>query len=329
MAANPRMVNAMIHITEEQSAAIASHELAFDAVRAALIAAATPEAVSFPVVLGHGSDPENRFTVKSSADGKLAGLKVGTYFPSNDAQGLPRHSSTILLFDQARGRIGAVVEGSRLNAYRTAAADAVATDALARPDATVLAIFGTGHQAAYEVAAVARVRPLTRILVVGRNPEKVVTFVHELSTKGLPAKSADAGFACRQADIIVTATTAQAPLFTAEGVRPGTHISTMGSDATGKQELPPELLSHATLFADLPEQSLRIGEFQHAARDAEVSAMGAVLSGRAAGRRDEEEITIFDSSGLSIQDLYIARAVLEALGSSGGIGGPIHEMAEL
>lgn len=202
------LVSIMIHITEEQSAAVASHEMAFTAVRAALIAAATPEAASFPVVLGHGSDPQNRFTVKSSADGQLAGLKVGSYFPRNDAQGLPRHRSTIFLFDQTKGRIGAVIEGSLLNAYRTAAADAVATDALARADATVLAIFGTGHQAEYEVAAVVRIRPLTRILVVGRDPSKVLAFVEALRAQGLPAEAAAAEDACRAADIIVTATTA-------------------------------------------------------------------------------------------------------------------------
>lgn len=304
----------MIHITEAESAALVTHELAYRAMKAALIAACEPGAATFPVVHGHGSDPQNRFTVKSAADAELAGLKVGSYFPSNDAVGLPRHSSIIFLFDQAKGRIGAVIEGSRLNGYRTAAADAVATDALARQDAKVLAVFGTGHQAEFEVAAVARVRKLERILVVGRSAQRAEAFAARLREEGLECELSQPEAACRAADIIVTATTAREPLFQADWVRPGTHVSSMGSDAAGKQELPPELFGRAALFCDLPEQARRIGEFQHAAADLELTAIGEVLAGRAPGRRSPEDVTVFDSSGVSIQDLYIAREIIAAAG---------------
>lgn len=299
----------MILISEDQSAAIVTPELAFAAMREAFIAAVSPSAAIFPVVLGHGSDPQNRFTVKSAAGAELAGLKVGAYFPTNDARGQPRHASTILLIDQTTGRIGALVEGSAANCYRTAAADAVATDALARSDATVLTVFGTGHQAAYEACAIARIRNLTRVLVVGRDATRTADFVAKLRQSGLPAEAEDAETAVRAADMIVTATTAAAPLFKAEWVRPGTHISSMGSDATDKQELPPALFTQARLFCDLPEQSLRIGEFQHAA-DAQPTAIGAVLTGDASGRERGRDITIFDSSGISLQDLHMAQAIL-------------------
>ncbi|TMV87701.1 ornithine cyclodeaminase family protein [Thioclava sp. BHET1] len=234
-----------------------------------------------------------------------------TYFPTNDARGLPRHASTILLIDQTTGRIGAVVEGSAVNCHRTAAADAVATDALARPDAETLALFGTGHQAAYEAQAIARVRKLSRLLVVGRDPSRTDAFVERLRNTGLPAEAAAAEAAVRAADIIVTATTATKPLFNTEWVRPGTHISSMGSDSKGKQELPSDLFPRARLFCDLPEQSVRIGEFQHAGPEATPTAIGALLSGDAPGRQNEREITIFDSSGISLQDLYMAKAILE------------------
>jgi len=301
----------MILITEAQSAAIVTPELAFAAVRDALIAAVAPSAASFPVVLGHGSDPQNRFTIKSASGAELAGLKVGAYFPTNDARGLPRHASTILLIDQTTGRIGALVEGSAVNCYRTAAADAVATDALARPNAEVLALFGTGHQAAYEAQAIARIRKLSRLLVVGRDPSRTDAFVEQLRSSGVPAEATAAETAVRAADIIVSATTATAPLFQAAWVRPGTHISCMGSDSRGKQELPSDLFPRARLFCDLPEQSLRIGEFQHASPEADPTAIGAVLSGDAPGRQDESEITIFDSSGISLQDLHMAKAILD------------------
>ncbi len=300
----------MIHITEAQSAAIVTPELAFAAVRDALIAAVAPGVASFSVVIAHGSDPQNRFTIKSASGAELAGLKVGAYFPTNDARGLPRHASTILLIDQNTGRIGALVEGSAVNCYRTAAAGAVATDALARPDAEVLTLFGTGHQAAYEARALARVRKLSRLLVVGRDPSRTDAFVERLRNSGLPAEAAAAETAARAADIIVTATTAKEPLFEAEWVRPGAHISSMGSDAMGKQELPSDLFPRARLFCDLPEQSVRIGEFQHAGPEATPAAIGAVLSGDAPGRHNEREITIFDSSGISLQDLHMAKAIL-------------------
>jgi ornithine cyclodeaminase len=311
----------MILISEADSSALITPELAYAAVRDAFLATMTPEATSFPVVVGHGSDRRNRFTIKSAAGADVAGLKVGSYFPGNDARGLPRHSSTILLFDQTTGRIGAVIEGAIVNCYRTAAADAVATDGLARPDASVLALFGTGHQAMFEVQAIARIRPLSRLLVVGRDPVRTAAFVERLRADGLPSEAATAEAAVRAADIIVTATTSTAPLFQADWVRPGTHVSSMGSDAPGKQELPPELFAKARLFCDLPSQSARIGEFQHAATELPLTAIGAVLNGGAPGRETADDITVFDSSGISLQDLCIGKAILDRrIAGAGTVG---------
>lgn len=143
----------MIPITEAESSAIVTPKLAFGAVREAFVAAAAPGAASFPVVVAHGSIPRNCFTIKSALGPDLAGLKVGAYFPTNDARGLLWHASTILLIDQSMGRIGTVFEGSAVNCYRTAPADALATDALARQDSEVLTLFRTGHQAAFEAQA--------------------------------------------------------------------------------------------------------------------------------------------------------------------------------
>ena len=174
----------MIHITEAQCAGLISHEMAFAAITRALIAAASPTSSIFPVVLGHASDPQNRFTIKSGADADLTGLKIGSYFPTNDRLDLPRHDSVILLFDQTKGKIGAIVEAGKLNAYRTAAADAVATDILASKEASTVALFGTGHQAAYEALALSRIRPLKRILVVGRDPARTRSFATTFAVEG-------------------------------------------------------------------------------------------------------------------------------------------------
>ena len=300
----------MIFITETQSAALIDQDLAFSAAREALIAACSEGGATFPVVIGHGSSASNRFTVKAAASGELAGLKVGSFWPGNPDRGLERHNSLILLFNQEVGRIAVAIEAGTVNAYRTAAADAVAADLLARPDARTLVVFGAGNQARFECLALSRVRPVDRVLIVARDPALGGRLAERLRSEGLAAAVAGAREACSAADIIVTATSAREPLFDADWVRPGTHVASMGSDAKGKQELPPELLGRASLFCDLPEQSRVIGEFQHAPAGAELVAIGDVLLGRKPGRSDREEVTVFDSSGLSLQDLYIGRALL-------------------
>jgi ornithine cyclodeaminase len=302
-------------MSEEQSASLITPELAYAAVRAALIAAAGGQASVFPAVIAHGSAPENVFTVKSGSAPEFAGVKIGSYWPGN--VDIPRHGTTVLLLDQRTGRVRAVVEAGAVNAYRTAAADAVAADALARPDAATLTVFGTGHQALHECLALSRIRPLEAILVVARTPGHGERFVAELAEHGLRGRLAPAEQACRAADIIVTATTATAPLFDAGWVTPGTHVATMGSDTRGKQELPPELLRRARLFCDLPGQSVVIGEFQHVADlvadgTLAVTAIGDVVTGAAAGRSTPEDVTVFDSSGIALQDLAVATALLDA-----------------
>lgn len=299
-------------MSEQESASLVSHEMAYAAAREALIAA-VDDAVLFPAVIAHGSKPTNRFSVKSAATSSFAGLKVGSFWTDNDALGLPRHNSLILLFDQQVGRVEWVIEAGQVNAYRTAAADAVAADALARADASTLAIFGAGNQAYYEVQALCRVRPITKVLVVARDAEKGSAFVTRLQDQGLDAARADAEYACRHADLVVTATPARAPLFDAEWIGPGTHIASMGSDAAGKQELPPALFDRASLFCDLPAQSVVMGDFQHFSGDrSTIFALGDVLAGRAPGRTAHDQITIFDSSGIALQDLCIARHLIAA-----------------
>ncbi len=305
----------MRFISEEQSAALITHENAYSAVREALIAATLGTSRVFPAVSAHGSDAANRFSVKAGSAPEIAGLKVGSYWPGNLAKGMPCHNSTILVLDQETGRIHAVIEAGRVNGYRTAAADAIAVDLLAAKDARTLAVFGAGHQAEYECCALARVRTIERVLVVARDAGRGRAFAGQLASHGIPAETADARTACERADIIVTATPARAPLFDAAWVRPGTHVSSMGSDAPGKQELPPALLERAALFCDLPEQSVRIGELQHVAHRIAsgaqtVTALGDVLTGKASGRPSPAAITVFDSSGIALQDLYVARMLL-------------------
>jgi len=239
----------MNFMSEDESAALVSHAMAYEAAREALVAVAG-DAFIFPAVLAHGSSATNRFSIKSAATAEFAGLKIGSFWPANSDQGLPRHNSLILLFDQGVGRVEWVIEAGKVNAYRTAAADAVAADVLAREDAAVLAIFGTGNQALYECRAIARIRPIRQLLVVARDPAKGDAFVAALQNEGLKSACVEARAACEQADIVVTATPSRSPLFDADWIRPGTHVASMGSDAPGKQELPPGLFDRAALFCD-------------------------------------------------------------------------------
>lgn len=302
----------MEFMSEAESASLVSHAMAFEAAREALMAV-VDDAVIFPAVLAHGSAPTNRISVKAAATGTFAGLKVGSLWPGNAERGLPRHNSLILLFDQEVGRVAWVIEAGLVNAYRTAAADAVAADALARADASVLAIFGAGNQALYECRALVRVRAIRRVLVVARDPAKGAAFVAALRNDGIDAACTDAQAACEQADIIVTATPSRAPLFDAMWVRPGTHVASMGSDAAGKQELPPELFDRAALFCELPSQAVVMGDLQHFTGDqSRIVAIGDVLHGRIPGRTSPDQITVFDSSGIGLQDLTIARRLMAA-----------------
>lgn len=307
----------MEFIPEARSVELITHELAYDAIQAALIAAVAPDSVVFPAVIAHGSDPANRFSVKAGVSGTTAGVKMGFNWPSNKALGIPSHNSIIVVFDQTVGRIAAVIEAGVVNAYRTSAADAVAVNTLARTDARSLTVFGAGNQAGYECLALARIRPIETIQVVNRDDAESQAFIKRLAGHGLRASVVDAEQGCRMADIIVTATPSKAPLFDAAWVRPGTHVSTMGADSKGKQEAPVALLERASLFCDLPEQSTRIGELQHlagpiAAGIKPLTALGLVLTGAAPGRRSDDEITLFDSSGIALQDLYIGERILAA-----------------
>jgi ornithine cyclodeaminase len=317
---NAREVVQMIYISEGESAALVSHELAFEAVRRALVVAASKQSLVFPAVLGRAREAINTFSIKSGSSDELTGIKIGSFWSGNPARGLPRHNSTIVLLDQQTGRLGAVIEAGKVNGYRTAAADAVAADLLARKDAKVLAIFGAGNQAGFEVAALARIRPIETVLVVAGPSPRRNAIIEQLRAQGLEAYDVSAEDAVRQADIVVTATPSREPLFQADWVRDGAHVVSMGSDAPGKQELPTELFSKASLFCDLPSQSVQIGDFQHVREEIgagtlHVTPIGDVIEGRAPGRRSDEEITVFDSSGISLQDLYMADALIRAKAS--------------
>ncbi len=292
------------------------------AVRAAFVEVAAGGTQAAPVLRAPASAPDQAINVKFAAAGTLVGGKIGTYWPDNVDRGLDNHCATTILLDPDTGFPAAFIAARTLNRLRTAAGNAIATEALSRPDSRILALVGAGAQSVHEARAIARVRDLDEIRIGARDPDRAAATAHALEPLGISVRICSIADAVAGADLIVTITSAREPLVRSEWVGAGTHISAMGADAKGKQELAPELTERATLFADWPDQSLVIGELQHGhrlglfTRDA-VTAIGDVLSGATPVRRSASDITLFDSSGLAVQDLHVAHAALEAARAAG------------
>ncbi|MBL4629950.1 MAG: ornithine cyclodeaminase family protein [Paraglaciecola sp.] len=306
----------MFILSEDNVKKIANEGLAFEAVSEAFVAAYEKKGAIFPVVIANGCDGGNSFSIKSGnlSVQKLSGLKIGSYWADNHSKGLPNHSTTTLILNEETGVIQAVINAGYLNGLRTAAANAVATNKLARKNARILGVLGAGHQAIFEIKAICKVRDIQKILIHSRTEETVLKAVEQLEKLGIIAESASVESVCRAADILVTVTNSTSPLFKEEWIKSGTHISAMGADQSGKQELPIELVRKAKLYADSPTQSRAIGEFEAASnstQELKICSIGAVLIGDNEGRTNLEQITIFDSSGIALQDLCVAKMVLD------------------
>jgi len=306
-------------ISEETVRKIVTRQLAFDAVRAAFEAVAVDCSRVFDVVIGTGLHNGEAFAIKSGIDGKngMVGFKCGTYWAGNFDKGLPAHGSTTLLLDPETGFPQVLVSASYLNGYRTAAANAIAVSSLARSDAAVLGVIGAGHQAEQEIRAVAEVRELSLIKIFTRSETRASWIADRLKDVDVNIRLTSAEDAVRGSDIVVTVTPSKSPLVRDEWIGEGTHISAMGADDKGKYELDTAILKRASLFADYPRQSIIIGEFQHAYNDGfinsvdDICALGLVTLGKSPGRISDTQITVFDSSGIAIQDLAVAGAIFE------------------
>ncbi len=310
----------MFVVPETMIAGLMTPEEAFGAVEAVFASMADGSARKFPVVreaLGGG----RQYGFKSGIDARALGVKAGGYFPGNAARGLINHQSTVFLFDPETGVLQAAVGGNLLTALRTAAASAVSIDRLARADARVLGMVGAGHQAAFQLRAAARVRRFERVIAWNYHPDMLPRLGAVAAELGLPFEAVPLERMV-EADVIVTITSAPAFSLAAEHVRPGTHLACMGTDTIGKQEVEPALLARARVFADEVAQSVLLGEAQHAVaqgllRAEDITPIGAVLTGAAEGRRSAEEITLFDGTGVGLQDIAVAARVVELARAQG------------
>jgi ornithine cyclodeaminase len=246
------------------------------------------------------------------------GAKIVTAFADPQCPGRSQHQGVVVVFDRESGAVVCVADAGELTKIRTAAASAVATDMLARRDASRLAIFGYGAQAETHLRAIARVRRLEEVLIWGRSLDSAARFAARMAAEtGLTLRAvADARDAAESADIICTVTSASTPILLGAWVRPGTHVNTVGSSYPGPVEIDSDLVVASRYIADSRRSALAAAaEFLLAKQaglidDAHIVAeIGEVLLGRASGRTASTDITLYKSLGHIVQDLAAATYV--------------------
>ena len=251
-------------------------------------------------------------------------IKIASGFYDNPSKGLPSSNGMMLAFSAENGKTVAILRDEGwLTDMRTAIGGALATRALARDDATKVLIIGTGIQARFQAICLAELMPerMLNFSVWGRNSAAAENLEHELSSHRLTVRAvAELEDEVSNADIIITTTPAVSPLFADGLVRSGTHVTAIGADSPGKQELPVGLVTSASLrVCDLLGQSLDHGEFQAAKRadpSLDVTELGHILSGMHSGRRSKDDITVVDLTGIAAQDIAITQAIIDAAASN-------------
>lgn len=288
------------------------------AVERAYVAAAQGEASVYPVVREALSNDAGVFGVKSGfwPASDALGLKVAGYWPGNRARGLDNHQALVVLIDPRTGVARAVLDGNFITFIRTAAAGAIGVRHLARSGARSAVIVGTGVQGEAQARALAWWQPEAAISVVEPLDDSGQTlarsFCRRLVDQGIACTpAASLGDAVAAADVVVTVTPARSPLVERQWLRPGTHVNAMGADTKGKQEHEVATLRDAHVVVDDWRQASELGECQHAVAagvfdGGRPDTIGDVIAGRGPGRRSEEELTLFDATGLALQDLAVA-----------------------
>jgi ornithine cyclodeaminase len=239
------------------------------------------------------------------------GAKVLSVFADPAQPGRAAHRGVVVLFEREQGALACIADAGEVTEIRTAAASAVATDVLARPDARTLALFGCGAQAASHIRALTRVRRLEEILIWGRSAERAARFAQQMAREvGIAIRAVATGREAATADIICTVTGSERPVLLGEWVRPGTHVNAVGSSRAGPVEIDDALVRSSRYIVDSRRSAMAAASEFLLAREAGliddshiVAEIGEVLLGRVPGRRSAEEITLYKSLGHIVQDL--------------------------
>jgi alanine dehydrogenase len=255
-----------------------------------------------------------------AADDQMA-VKIVSVFNDNPARGLPLIHALVVVIDAGTGAPVAAMEGASLTALRTGAASGAATDLLARPDAAVAAVFGAGVQGRTQLEAVCAVRPIREAWVYDVDLQRVQAYAEEMGGRlGIPVHvAASPAEAVRRADVVCTATTSTTPVFDDADVRPGTHINAVGAYTPQMREVPTETVLRARVVIDHRTASLaEAGDLLIPLREGRMTEehiwaeLGEIVAGLKPGRLSPDEVTLFKSVGVAVQDVAAAAAVLEA-----------------
>ena len=259
------------------------------------------------------------------------GMKLVSVFPQNPAMGLPTIHAVVCLVSADTGEPLALIEGGYLTALRTGAVSGAATDLLARPESSTLVVIGSGAQGMTQAAAVCAVRPIDRLIVVGRNQDRLDRF-KSLLVEELPAfngsveTSTSADEAVAQADIICTATTSKTPVFDDRDLKPGVHINAVGAFTPAMQEIPSATIARSRVIVDLFSHAYaESGDLINPVNEGLVTPdhyhdeLGMLVAGSVDGRTSEGQITFFKSVGNAVQDVVVAKLAFERA-STLGIG---------
>ena len=252
------------------------------------------------------------------------GLKTVCIFPGNPARGLDAHQGGVMLFDGETGELRALIDASAVTSIRTAAVSAVATRALARPDSKVLAILGSGVQARAHLEAMAKVLSFEQARVWSRTAEHAHALAAEAEAPFPVEAAGSAEATVRDADVVVTVTSAREPIVERGWLAPGTHVNAVGSSIPTARELDSATIAAAALFVDRRESTLNeSGEYLRAVEEEGIgpnhirAELGEVLVGSADGRRSNQELTVFVSLGLAVEDLAAAEYLYRRARSEG------------
>jgi alanine dehydrogenase len=264
------------------------------------------------------------------SDPASIGAKLVALFPENAAQGMHTHQALIALFDTGSGLPLALMDGRFITEIRTAATSALATKALARKDARTLAVLGTGVQARAHIEALAEVMDIAELRVWGRTASKAAAIADFGRKRGLHARvAASSTDACRGAGVVCTVTAARDPILSASDIEPGTHINAVGMGGPTAREIPGDLMARSRIFVDSLEgarsESANIGVAIREGllpANVELTLLCDVIAGRAHGRQSPDDITLFDSLGIAIEDIACARLVHDRAVAA-GIGTPL------
>ena len=241
----------------------------------------------------------------------LLGFKAAGFWSSNPDLGGEPHQATVVLIDPQTGRPLCVMDGNAITTERTGAAGGLGLQLLARPESANLCLFGTGVQAKVQLEYALRVLPaLSHVQYVSVDSEPSPVFESAFAGRCTIQLAKDRNKAVAESDVVITATPGGGALFDADALQPGTHVNCVGADTSGKRELPDGVLSKVRAFVDDAEQGRTIGEGQWAP-GIEYTELGDLLDGVTAMRREPTDITIFDMTGMALQDLTVAKFLYE------------------